>query len=217
MEFLASARVALATSLIGASFAAQAVGPEIQKYWPETVSVKNVYIHHYMPGACDNAVLYSLDTWNSAGAAVAYGWPTNYVITQRNTEQTRAFDDATITVEDDVLYGGALMIAEHRIGTDGYTLLDSDIYVERNKLFYGDTATGDFFCSDSRTALPPSYLYDYRSAMVHELGHTLGFQTDWEWYGSMACVMYGALDYGVVRRSLCPDEYNQVRYVYGIR
>lgn len=217
MKLIAFTRAALATSLIAATFSARAIPPEIQKYWPEAVSVKNVYIHHYMPGACDNAVLYSLDTWNSAGAAVAYGWPTNYVITQRNSEQTRSFDDATITVEDGLLGGAALMVAEHRVAADGYTLLDSDIYVERNYLFYGDTATGEFFCSDSRTATPPAYLYDYRSAMVHELGHTLGFQTDWEWYDNAGCVMYGQLARGIVRRSLCPDEYNAVRAVYGIR
>jgi hypothetical protein len=97
----------------------------------------------------------------------------------------------------------------------GY-IKDVDISVNETLLFYSGPLPGAFFCSASSTEPSPSNKYDFRTLMLHEFGHGIGFghYTD---VGKFYCSMYQYRDYGQMQRTLCASEYNEFRAVYGLR
>ncbi|MGH8073137.1 MAG: hypothetical protein ACREO4_03570 [Lysobacter sp.] len=201
---------------LGLTTAASAATPDIPYRWPPSVGTKPVYIHSAMPALCDRGVLYALDTWNQAGARFAFTWPSNPITPYRHTEQGTTQDRASITVEDGPMpseHPYAQAATYKTLGTDGY-IVDADIIVNRNYLFYGSNNTGAFYCAADRTSPPPSTKYDYQTVMAHELGHVIGFD---EYYDDARCVTYAYLDYGDARRSLCTAEYLAFRSRYGVR
>lgn len=211
---------ALALSLALGAFVTSTVHaePYIDYRWPVGVGTKPVYIHSNMPELCDNAVLYSVDTWNQAGARFAFTWPSNPITAYRNNEQGITQDLAQITIEDGAMPSTdpyAPAATAWGIDANGY-LRDADIFVNRQFLFYAGGTTPAFYCAVDRTSVPPagSNQYDYRTVILHELGHTLHFQDDEE---MPSCVMYAYINIREVRRSLCSAEYLEFRGTYGVR
>lgn len=91
-------------------------------------------------------------------------------------------------------------------------LVDADIFMNYDLLFWpGTTDTQrsyDLFCS-SQYQTPTSWNYDYQSAILHELGHLVGFEhrTD---AATGPCLMHSSLPRGLtadrLRRAFCSDE-----------
>lgn len=207
--------------LCAAATPAQAVDPEIVYTWGVGVGTKPVYIHSSMPSLCDNPVLYGINVWNAVGAKFAFTWPSNPITAYRESEQTVTQDRASITIEPATFAGSTLMATNtNRASSTSYTLIDADIKVNENLLFYGGSGTGgEFHCAATANTTPPSNKVDYQSAMTHELGHALGFQPAaiGEYYDNPDCVMYYGLARGVINRTTCVGEYNEFRSAYGIR
>lgn len=190
--------------------------PDIYYRWGVGVGTKPVRVYYGLPAECDNPVLRGLNEWNDVGAAFAFGWPSPYLTNTRESALPDSSDEASVQVEDGILADSTALMETRTTRRDGY-IVDSDIFVNRNYVFYGPGPAGEFHCTAANT-IPPPDLYDYESAVTHELGHALGFQVGQpEFQGDRTCVMYAYLQRGELNRTICAAEYNEMRSVYGVR
>lgn len=90
---------------------------------------------------------------------------------------------------------------------DSYgTLIDADILMNHDLFYWPSTSDVeqryDFFCDQGSL---DQYQIDYQSAILHELGHLVGFEhrTDTT---SGSCVMHEQIRRGAYARNLCNDE-----------
>lgn len=126
---------------------------------------------------------------------------------------TGTYDDAQDATRTTIQPGATSAIMTARIGSNGNTIIDSDILVNETRLFYGTTTStqesgGQFHCLEASL---PSDKIDFQTALTHELGYTLGLEHTAE----RACSLYAYVSFGEMRRTLCTSERNAVRGMYG--
>lgn len=175
-----------------------------------------VIIYSGLPAACDDPVGRAANTWNAAGA--------NFVFTGAGiTWSQNAYNDGTgINIISAVLdgYGASVTTATTIYSMASATIIaDSDVKVNNDLIYYPQTTDTkkpyDFWCNDIIQG-PIWSMADYESTILHELGHTVGFghRTD----GTTGpCVMAASMARGTLKRSLCTDEAQKLRAVYGVR
>lgn len=203
----------LATGLgLSINCCAIAAGPVNEAQW-DGPSIRSGFHLSIADAGCVFAGLGASNSWNAVPADFAIVTDVFYSH-PRVSEQTQDFNYANITIEDAASLSGpyALMEARTLVAPGGGTIINSDIYVLRARLDPA-SANGGFSCSLSDNV--PQDEYDFESALLHELGHSLGFHLTSEYQDDPSCAMYYGLQIGENRRELCDAERQEYIDSYG--
>ena len=207
------AGASLSACAVAQAAQAQTNPPATTKY---NMTSRPVIIYSGLPAACDDPVGRAASTWNAAGA--------NFVFTDAGVRWSQsAYNDGTgINIISAVLdgYGANVTTATTIYSMASATIIaDSDVKVNNDLIYYPQTTDVkrpyDFWCNEIIQG-PIGSMADYESTILHELGHAVGFghRTD----GTTGpCVMAAAMARGTLKRSLCTDEAQKLRSVYGVR
>ena len=172
-----------------------------------SVLSKPVYLHTAMPAGCDEPLVRAVATWNAQTVKFKYQFDKAANLT---TTRWSVSNNANVTIEDGVTSSAAALMSTSR-RTTGTTIVDADITVKGEYLWYNsDESGGKFYCS-ATAGTTPSTKYDYQTAMAHELGHAFGMDHG----GATTCIIYASLGAGVARRTPCATEVTAFRGAYG--
>lgn len=198
----------LATSLTIWGHSAFAAPPIITMQW-EASSV-NVGFHSSIPQACIYSSIGASNTWNAVGADF-HLQTAGLGSHPRVSEQTRAFDERNITIEDiESLPENTLMEARIRSELTTGTILNADIYVDRR--YIQKTARfPELICTSAESI--PTDRFDWESAILHELGHAIGFV---EHTDNLGCSLHARLNAGELKRAPCAAEKQEYIRAYGL-
>lgn len=204
-----SLRVALAAGLAAWCPTLFAGPPLIERQWP-SASIDVGF--HSSASTCIYPAIGAANTWNAVGADF-YLRTESIASHPRVAQQTAAFNNTHVTIEDadDVTEGAG---AEARTTTDigGSVILNSDVFLDRKRM-NGTPGFSQMACTTAPIISPTEF--DGQSAILHELGHVVGFagnpHTDFP-----NCIMFGGLMLGQVKRSLCADEKEEYIRKYGV-
>lgn len=192
--------------------AAQAAPPVASAAWNQTpVPIK---IHNALAPACDDPTMFAMDTWSyDGGSSFKYSGPTftDTRVMSLNGYGTR--EDRVVNIQDDsTLPSGTHMRTRVAYSaTVANQINDADVFVRHDYSYYTNSPTyAGYYCA---SGTPRTNQIDYETAMLHELGHAMGFVENYN--TTAACVMYPYLSGGTVRRALCADDRQGAINTYG--
>lgn len=192
--------------------AAQAAPPVASAAWNQNpVPVK---IHTALAPACDDPTAFAMDTWSyDGGSQFKYSGPTFTETRVMNLNNYGTREGRVVNIQDDdSIPSGTHMRTRVAYSADvANQINDADVFVRYDFSYYTNSPTyAGYFCS---SGTPRGDQIDYESAMVHELGHAMGFVENYS--TTTACVMYPTLRGGAVRRTLCADDRQGAINTYG--
>lgn len=198
--------VAIAICLFTATSPGHAAYPVIAKPWnAESIGVG----FHESVKRCISSTIGASNTWNAVSAD--FFFLTETIAThKRAAEQTQAFNLKNVTIEDKASLDDVDALMETRRVFIGDYMTNADIRVRTSRMDQGTAVPGTFICTTSSTI--PSDRYDWESAILHELGHVIGFNDVKE----PSCSMHESVGLGQMRRVPCAAEKTEFLAVYGL-
>lgn len=205
--------LAAASALLAVPGAALAQQPPMPYKWD--VSSRTITIDEKMPYICDNPFIAARDTVNALDPNFRI-W-SRWDVHSYGSESTLSYQPKG--------YGGTVKLATtlktvSEPGTfwQSYgTLHDADIEVNTDLLYWPATTDQprayDLHCDAAAQGAMTQWSADYQSALLHELGHFIGFdhRTD---TSTGPCVMHEQQARGTYRRAFCNDEKTTVQSAY---
>ena len=204
-------RIALATTIVASTGVANATPPVIYgKYGTRSIIVG---FHNSIPTDCINSTIVAANTWNAVNADFDLKLSTAS-FQPRFEEQTPAFDDQNVTVQDGTPQNpNAVMVTRVRRNTATNIIENTDITVDKRRINQtGSPPVAKLSCTGLNPT--PGSELDFESSILHELGHVVGLE---DVVDEPSCALYYSLPPGLQRRSLCANEKQAHLTNYGKR
>jgi hypothetical protein len=192
--------------------------------------MRPIKINTAVTSNCQAATNNAAAAWNGTRATIVLQTPTTTstripALTSSSAGSSASTEAGVINIQDEpsTTFGSAIMRTAVLTSTTSQNILDANIYVRADYLYYATTAgrasstytTGKGYdCPSPASNAPRSNHFDYQTAMTHELGHALGFA---ESTSGSSCPMFQTLGVGQSKRTICASEKDALVFIYGTR
>lgn len=184
-----------------------------------------VKVHTSVTSNCASATNNAAAAWNGTNSTVILQTPSTTstrIPALTAGASSSATEPGVINVQDESSnFGSAIMRTVVATQANGTTIVDANIYIRNDYLYYATTAGRQsttytigkgYDCPSPASTLARVNHYDYQTAITHEFGHAVGFADS---TSASTCPMFQTLGVGQNKRSICSSEKMAIIAIYG--